>query len=442
MSKFNLKDLCRQEDGATVVTVAFLMLGLLGFAAFAIDLSYAYVMETRLQATADSAALAAIRELPDANAAATTAQTYAAKNMSASSHGTVLDSNDIVVGVWDTSTRAFTAGGAANAVQLTMERSQDNGNAAPTFFANLLGRGSVDISASATAFVKATPKCIMALNPTVKSSIKLNGGGVVTDKCRVHANSSHGTALDIASGGSLIVPAPGDITVVGGYDNDGTVSPTPYTGQNSEPDPMAGWTPPTPPGGCTSADLPLVLGEGTHTLNPGVYCGGIDADSVNTSTVTFEPGIYYMEGPLLLNNTNVSGDGVAFYMTDWTPSYSADYDGSVIRFGGNGTTNLSAPTSGPMAGVLFYADVNAPTNLSHNIQGNSTLYLEGTIYAPSHELKINGNGVVNVAPFTNIIADTLKFSSDTALTFNYDRDGSAIPLPDGMVNAGSYVLAM
>jgi hypothetical protein len=54
---------CRRQQGAVIVTVALLMLFLLGFMGFALDFSRTFVVKTELQTAMDSCALAAAQEL-------------------------------------------------------------------------------------------------------------------------------------------------------------------------------------------------------------------------------------------------------------------------------------------------------------------------------------------------------------------------------------------
>jgi Flp pilus assembly protein TadG len=56
------------------------MLALLGVAAFAIDVGYAYYAKRQLQSAVDAAALAGAQDLPDITTATATAQSYAAAN--------------------------------------------------------------------------------------------------------------------------------------------------------------------------------------------------------------------------------------------------------------------------------------------------------------------------------------------------------------------------
>ena len=57
--------LVRERDGAVFAIFAIFLVILLGFGAYAIDMSYAYTTRNMLQVTASAAALAAAPELPD-----------------------------------------------------------------------------------------------------------------------------------------------------------------------------------------------------------------------------------------------------------------------------------------------------------------------------------------------------------------------------------------
>lgn len=124
----------------------------LGMASVAVDMGYLYIMQNQLQVTADSAALAGLARVPDVDQARTQATTFVESNMPSGKHGTVMAADDFKTGFWDDTARTFTDGGTPlNAVQVTVRRSQSNGNAARLFFGQLLGFNSLDLSATAVA---------------------------------------------------------------------------------------------------------------------------------------------------------------------------------------------------------------------------------------------------------------------------------------------------
>ena len=70
----------RGERGQVLAVVAVALVALLGVAAFAIDVGYAYYAKRQLQSATDAAALAGAQDLPNAATAITTATSYAAAN--------------------------------------------------------------------------------------------------------------------------------------------------------------------------------------------------------------------------------------------------------------------------------------------------------------------------------------------------------------------------
>lgn len=144
--------LLRDKRGIVAIWLGLCLTTLAGAASLAIDLSSLYVLRNKLQTTADAAALAAAVELPDATNVETVAVQYAEFNLPVADHGDTLMPTDVVRGNWNSGTKTFTPGGAPeNAVQVTLRRSQANGNPAQTFLAGLIGFDSVDVVTGAIA---------------------------------------------------------------------------------------------------------------------------------------------------------------------------------------------------------------------------------------------------------------------------------------------------
>ena len=142
----------RDQRGSVMPLVGLCLTVILGFAALAIDLGQQSALHNQMAATADAAALAAASQLPNEKKAVAKALEYAEKNMPAAENGTVLNDEDIVFGTWYEGSRQFVAGGPfTNAVQVTVRRSQQNGNPAPTFFLQIFGRDHADIAAASLA---------------------------------------------------------------------------------------------------------------------------------------------------------------------------------------------------------------------------------------------------------------------------------------------------
>ncbi|HEY7687399.1 MAG TPA: TadG family pilus assembly protein [Dongiaceae bacterium] len=140
------------ERGSVLPIVGLCMLAILGVAALAIDIGYQQTLQTQLEATADAAALAAANQLPNKKKALEAAEKYAELNMPHDQHGYVLHRNDVIFGTWHADSRTFLPGGKdPNAVRVTVQRSEENGNPAETFFLQIFGTQASDLQAQALA---------------------------------------------------------------------------------------------------------------------------------------------------------------------------------------------------------------------------------------------------------------------------------------------------
>jgi Flp pilus assembly protein TadG len=160
-----------KENGAVVVLVAFLLLILLGIAAFAIDFGYRHVVKNELQNAADAAALAGARELgkiyensnihpldsTERTSVIAAAQNTALTNYAGDENDLEIDAQDVLFGHWDSSANPNVfipepTTERIDAVNVTVRR-QPGYNSGPirTFFAGLLGVETMDIIAKATA---------------------------------------------------------------------------------------------------------------------------------------------------------------------------------------------------------------------------------------------------------------------------------------------------
>jgi Flp pilus assembly protein TadG len=165
-------------------------------------------------------------------------------------------------------------------------------------------------------------------------------------------------------------------------------------------------------------------GNNTVTLSPGTYYGGISISG--NATVTFNPGTYILAGGGLsvTGNSTLTGTGVTFYN-----SYSKNYAYQPINLAGNETANLSAPTSGSLAGMLFFQDRSIPSGSgTSTIVGNSSSTFDGAIYFPTTSVSYVGNS--SGSGYTFLIADTISMNGNASMTLGTDysslADGSPI----------------
>ncbi|HEY2827592.1 MAG TPA: DUF11 domain-containing protein, partial [Pirellulales bacterium] len=125
-------------------------------------------------------------------------------------------------------------------------------------------------------------------------------------------------------------------------------------------------------------------GNQTITLSPGTYNGGIHV--ADNATVNLQPGIYYLQGGGLsvLDNGTLTGTGVTIYN-------GAKTKAGKTLIGGNATVNLSAPSDGTYAGVVFFQNSVAPF-----IVNGGDIHLVGTVYAPKALLYFASNTSLHV----------------------------------------------
>lgn len=408
------------QRGAVMIWLSVSMIALIGLATLAIDMSYLYVTQTRLQGAADAAALAAASELPDEAAARTVAIDYAVKNMPVAEFGNVLAPADVEVGSWDAAARAFSAGAnPINAVRVSTRRAHENGNAANLFFANVLGVAQANVSTSAIAGPGLAPLCILALDPSASGALSLDSNAsIAADTCRVHVNSTSLSALSTNSTASITAQ---DICVTGDYSQGGssTLTPTPMVSCAALDDPLAGLAPPAV-GACDHTNAVYDDDDG-DTLDPGVYCGGLRI--LDEGEVTLNPGTYIVsDAPLFVDSSaSLSGSGVTFYLTD----------GATLSFNSNSRIDLTGATSGPLAGLVFFQDRNDTG--TNTLDSNNIARLEGTLYFPNGVLESNSNSTIGgSSAYTLLIARRFRFDSNAGVVLNTDFASSSVPVPAGL----------
>jgi hypothetical protein len=108
------------------------------------------------------------------------------------------------------------------------------------------------------------------------------------------------------------------------------------------------------------------------------------------------PGLYIITtgGLSVGGQATLNGSGVTIYLQTNSASLS-----------GGAATNLTAPTSGPWQGILFYQDRSDTTSAS--LVGGSGQLMTGVLYFPSTHIDYTG-GNATTAQNVTIISDTLN----------------------------------
>jgi hypothetical protein len=248
------------------------------------------------------------------------------------------------------------------------------------------------------------PPSIAVLNPTANAALSISGGASVNIPGGVIVDSSAAGALSITGTSQLTASV---IDVLGGVKTgaSSSISPAPTTGI-SVADPLAALAGPNPTGITNYGSISL--NKGSLTINPGTYS---QIKVSNSASLTMNPGIYIIEGGGLTvtGSASISGSGVMIY------NAGSNYPSSGGKFGGitissSGTISLSAPTSGPYAGVLIFQ--SHQNTLALSLSGNALTGMNGTIYAPSALLSLTGSAQLQ----QGLVVGTLSVSGPIALT--------------------------
>ncbi len=394
-----------QECGQTLVVAALALPMLIAFVGLAVDLGVLRYEQRKLQVVADTSARAGAAEIQYNNVRYGAQAAAANNNFVNGSHGATLTVNN--------PPQSGPHSGNSYYVEVIAAR------ATRTFFANIFGIGSASISARAVGALTSSGTCVYVLDPSASSAFSASGGVVFNATCGLFVNSKSSSAFS-TSGGACVTAS--QIGVVGGVQANGCTHPTPVTGVHPVSDPLASVPEPTV-GSCNVNNYSLSGGK-TATINPGVYCGGISLSG--GSHLNLNPGTYILNGGgLKVSGGSVMvGAGVTFFNT-CVSSCPSGY--GAISFSGGADNSLSAPTTGSLAGILFFQDRNLPSaqwSKTNTITGGSSSTFEGALYFPNTPLSYSGGGSTN-APYTIVVARTLTISG--GCTFN--RDYSS--LPDG-----------
>lgn len=250
------------------------------------------------------------------------------------------------------------------------------------------------------------PACVLALDPHAASSINMQGSTIVDlNACVMVSNSD---AVDAVSRGGSAQLAAECVATVGSTEglNPGSLTDleclAPQHDQYPVPDPLADVVPPAYTA-CKS-----VPGGKTKTLSPGTYC-----NKTLSGDITLKPGTYILrDGQINLGgNGKLTGYGVTIFLME----------GASITFGANQVINLTAPDSGPYAGISIYqADGNTtPMRLNGGVGSTIT----GFIYAPSAHVDFTGNSAASGSgQCVRIVANTIEMTGTSDVSTDCEKE--------------------
>ncbi len=401
--------LSASASGQVMVLVCVGIFALMGMIAVVADFSFMQHQRNMMQTAADSAAMAGSEELNYGDM-------VAAGKADAASNGYSDGQSNVTVAINNPPSTGPNAGNAQY-VEATVSKPE------PTYFLNVIGIHTMTVSVRAVAYEGNGPNCIYVTNPSASAAMSNSGNVTVKSGCGVLVDSSSSSGL--TANGSVSITAP-TIGVVGNYTTSGGASftPTPKTGVIAATDPLAYVQAPTV-GSCAHTNFRLNGTTGSagspYQLYAGTYCGGIGV--TGNSWLNFNPGTYVLAGGGMSINANsiMTGAGITFYNTTGTGGYGP------ITLNGNSQSNFSAPTSGPLAGILFFQDRSIPSSAAGStISGNSTSTFDGALYFPTTQVTFNGNS--SAGGYSIVVADRLLLSGNSTVGNNYSSLTNGSPI--------------
>lgn len=390
----------RDQTGNVLAISAAVMPLVIGAAAIGVDTIQSSLARRQLQRSADSAALAGAHALIQSQAVAQSVNHDLALNNGVPLSAAPVIENAPTVGPY---------AGDEQAVRVQLAASRE------VPFMSFFTSQNMEVRVEATAaIINLGEFCVISLeDSTTSAGVTFTGSTSLDLGCGVATNSRAPAAIS-AQGSSSISASP--ISAVGGVPSSGNYGPNTKLLPYSPPqeDPYADLPPPTVPSDCKPryTQNPNEAPPPFEPTSSGVYCyRGMDIKG----TLTLPPNsVIIIDGGTLDfgSQANVTGTGVTFILTsrnaDTNPSQIAD-----LSMNGSAVVDVTAPTSGTYAGVLFYQDRRASYG-STTVNGNSASRFQGSFYFPNRELNFRGAAGMRTECF-QLIARRLVFSGNSSI---------------------------
>ena len=389
-----LRQYFTDEKGATALVFSLAAPVLIGGVIMAVEVGHWHQKQSSLQTIADNAAIAAAREIKTLKEKAnvkTTAEGDAFENGFDFSLGTVTAYSPPVSGDFV----------GKDGVQIMVEQNQ------PLYFGKYFIDRQITHKVSATALIiDGIPACVLSLSPDASPGIKISGSANVDiTGCSAHSNSYATGAMEMGGSASFTADCASAIGTILGEEQ---MNLTACSGAqaNSLPmdDPYADLTVPANVAAMPCQKLQKTGKKSIH-LPSGRYCKTV---SYNNAITLDDGGTYIFDASdltLQSNAASLTGTNVTLIFMN----------GGLFRNVNGGLINLTAKTSGDYAGVLMYVDRDTTpvgTNLTFNGNQNSTM--EGVLYFPTVDLKIDGASTTT-SECTHVIGYTVEFTGNAKL---------------------------
>ena len=397
-----LRRLWLSSAGVVALQVSILLVALIGFVALGTEIVSLLMTQRQMQAAADSGALAAVtartRGYPTAYADEAVALARAAGYVQGQDGATVTVTSPPTSGSY---------AGTAGAIQVVITQTQD------LALVSLFRSSRFNLTARAIGIVGGGGACVLALDGSSASAIQASNGATVDlNECGIGSNSTSNSAISVTGAATLNAAT---LTVAGSYvvSNGGAVNVSGRieTGAAAMADPYASRIIPTP-GTCLAGGA---ISNKNLALPPGTYCSGISL--TNASNVTLN-GIYILKN----GNFTIAGGSTISGTATIVLTGSGTSIGHVTISNG-ATTNITAPTTGPTAGMVFFQNRLATASGVNDFIGGTSNTLNGALYFPNQTVNFS-NGSSTASTCTQLIGRKIVFKGGTHLKLDCDGTGT------------------
>ena len=414
MLKFMRKLIGDKRGNAIMIAGAALPI-MVGFAGLATDTVQWAVWKRELQRAADSAAFAGAYS----KIAGESVDNAVSTDLSYNNH------NNVALLAGFPKIEYPTSGNWTDGVKVTLAVQKE------LSFSSLFMDEPPKIETSATVgMIDDGEFCVVALEKGTDPGITVGGSATVNMGCGAISNSRNGSSSVNTNGNAYLFGAD-PVAGVGGLPSTikGATDLQPY--HIPMKDPFKG-TPTTMPPGTqckTMAQNTYTTGGNGNNSQKHLKAGCYKNFSFSgQDNYQLDPGVYYLDSTDFSTNGNtvLTGSGVTFVLTGSTP-------GSV-KLNGNSTLNLSAPTSGQYAKLLFVQAANAATDNLNTINGNNGSKLDGSLYFPNGKTTFTGSAgaltkcVMVVSKKVDFSGNTDLQNNTTGCVANEKKSGKAIKL--------------
>lgn len=393
--------------GVAIVMTAIALIAIIGVAAIALDGGLLLDNRQRVQAAADSAAMAAAVDLfnqylagGSGNDSPGTAKTSALTT--ASANGFNNDGVNSVVTV-NIPPLSGSFSGKAGYAEIIVQANQKRG------FSGIFGSNALPVSGRAVARGTTGNVGILILDKTQNDVCEIDGNVNILNGGQIYVNSTAGGSTVVANTANLTC---GGLNLEGTLQSSGKITYTNGGGlsyyTNNVNDPLASISEPTTSGLTNYGDVNVTADT---TLNPGIYHNlTINKPGI---TVTLNPGIYYLsnggslkfQAGYLLYGTGVmifddtGGDNIL--------NQAMGYVWITPPTASTGGTWPSGTTSSTYSGISFWIP-RSQTKEVH-IESAYDLVMPGTWYAQSGEYDIRPDGSSTIFFIGNYICDQAEW---------------------------------